>query len=235
MITAPATTGQHRFSIGDFVWATGPDRVDRLAILADADHQERPADACRCGCATGTPSDQVTILSTGPAQDGINTSRVSSAQLAIAEPGSDDGPQARALTEALVARCIGDREEASRARDEAQRHATSLEETIASMRAYAIDRHRAGEICRGGLNEFLDAHDLPLYEPSYKATVEVSVCVEVHCGQDEYRDDLDQIVRDHITVGTDDSDRLYIDDFSIDYGAFSGIEEITDGIEEITG
>src|SRR5918992_143472 len=47
-----------------------------------------------------------------------------------------------------------------------QRH-DQAQQTIASMRDYAISKHRDGTICRDGLNEFLRAHDLEEYVPQY--------------------------------------------------------------------
>jgi hypothetical protein len=39
------------------------------------------------------------------------------------------------------------------------------ERVLSDIRAYAVDKHQDGTICRGGLNDFLTAFGLPEYEP----------------------------------------------------------------------
>jgi hypothetical protein len=89
-----------------------------------------------------------------------------------------------------------------------QDQAEAARETIRSMRAYAIGKHLDGTICRDGLNEFLAAHDLELYEPRYTAQVTITVDVEVDDA--EGRTDAWNLIREHIEVSSADDDRVQI-------------------------
>lgn len=75
------------------------------------------------------------------------------------------------------------------------------------MRAYAIGKHLEGEICRDGLNGFLAAHDLDLYEPRYTARVTLSFDVEVGA---EDSDDADSIICDCIEATSSDDNQAHI-------------------------
>lgn len=241
MPTELLSTDQLSFQIGDVVHLTDPDGPDRLAVVAATAHQPELADRCRCGCAAGTPSDQVTLLcvephSTGDAEDagvagnadGFHTVQASTTRLVPAGPSTpQQDQQARLLLDALVKRCISDREAAERRYEQAQGRATAAQETITSMRTYAIDRHRDGEICRQGLNDFLRAHDLDPYAPTYDATVDVTLHLTVDCEPDEDKDDIDWIIKHHLTVDSDDPCRLQIHDFSLEYDAIRDVQETT--------
>lgn len=85
--------------------------------------------------------------------------------------------------------------------------ALEAEEKITSMREYAIERHRAGDICRDGLNDFLRYHDLPEYPQHRSATVRVEFDVRLpYCDDSE----ADARVRDYVTVGTEDENMVEI-------------------------
>ena len=53
------------------------------------------------------------------------------------------------------------------------------EQTIADIRAYAIDRHLEGAFCRDGLNTALRHFDLDPYQPRYQVPVTVSATVHI--------------------------------------------------------
>jgi DNA-binding transcriptional regulator YdaS (Cro superfamily) len=83
--------------------------------------------------------------------------------------------------------------------------AQEADDKIAAMRAYAIERHQRGDICRGGLNDFLVAHELEPYQPRYSATVSLTVDVEV-----ETDEDPEDVLRYGLNVSADDDDEISI-------------------------
>lgn len=217
-------------SIGDVVWFTEANEIDRLALVAAVTHQPAPPGVCQCGCASGTPSDQVTVTFTNPANGITQTAQTTTVWLR--QPSEPLTPQqqeiVRKLTNDLLIRCIRERDRADRLVEQTCHRADVAEATITSMRAYAIEKNRAGTICREGLNEFLQAHDLPTYAPRYEARVVLTLRVTVDCEDGEDEDDVQRIIEGNLTIDTDDSDRLRIDDWSVDYDAVSDVEEITD-------
>lgn len=85
--------------------------------------------------------------------------------------------------------------------------ALDAEEKITSMRAYAIERHRAGDICEEGLNAFLRYHDLPEYPQRRSGTVRLEFDVSLpDC--DEF--EVSERVRDYVMVSTADEDMVLI-------------------------
>jgi len=94
----------------------------------------------------------VTLLCPGPQDtgntDGVHTVQASTTQLRIpAEPDAQQERQTRVLLGELVNRCVSGQEAT-------QRETAAAKATITSMRNYAIERHRDGDICREGLNDF---------------------------------------------------------------------------------
>lgn len=224
------TQDQTCFSVGDVVWFTEADDIERLALVAGITHQPAPPGACQCGCASGTPSGQVTVTFANPA-NGV-TQTVQTTSVWLRRPSEPLAPQQQEilqkLTKDLLSLCIRDRDRADQLVEETSHRADVAEATIRSMRAYAIDKSRDGTICRGGLNEFLQAHDLPTYAPRYEARVALTLRVAVDCADDEDEDDIRRIVETNLTIDTDDSDCLRVDDWSLDYDAVSDVEEVTD-------
>lgn len=218
------------FSVGDVVWFTEADEVGRLALVAGVTHQPTLPGTCRCGCGSGTPSDQVTVTFTSPLSGITQIAQTTTMRLRQAsEPLTPQQQEiVRKLTNDLLNWCIRERDRADRLAEETSRRADAAEATINLMRAYAIDKSRDGTICRGGLNEFLQAHDLPTYAPRYEARVALTLRVTVDCDDDEDEDDLQRIIESNLAIDTDDSDRLRIDDWSVDYDAVSHVEEVTD-------
>lgn len=166
---------------------------------------------------------------TSSADGGVRSVQVSTERLRPASGGVEQDRQARILLSTLVGRCLSDRAAAERRCEQAQQAASVAEETIASMRGYAIDRHRDGEICRQGLNDFLRAHGLEPYAPTFDATVEVILQVTVGCEPDEDRDDIDRIIERNLVVDTEDPSSMQVHDFSLAvYDAVCGVEELPD-------
>lgn len=223
MSTALLSADQRSFRVGDLVIWTDLDGPDHLAVVADTTHQPTPAGLCRCGCAAGEPSDQVTLLcpgAEGTGNNGVHNVQASTTQLRIpAEPDTQHEQQTRMLLSELVNRCVSGREAA-------QRETAAAKATITSMRNYAIDRHRDGDICREGLNDFLRHHDLAPYAPTYDVTVDLTLQVTVDCESDEDKGDLGWMIREYLTVGSNDSSRLWVDDFSLGYDAIREIKEL---------
>ena len=232
MSTELLSADRRSFRVGDVVSLTGPGGLDLLAVVSGTIHQPTPAGLCRCGCAAGEPSGQAILLCLDPegtgSADGIHTVQASTTRLrAPAQPGTpEQEQQTRMLLGELVNRCVSGQESAERRCEQAQRGIAAVQATIDSMRSYAIDRHREGEICREGLNDFLRAHDLAPYAPTYGATVDLKLRVRVNCDADEQKGDLGWIIREHLTVDSDGSSRLQIDDFSLGYDDIDDIEEI---------
>jgi hypothetical protein len=56
-------------------------------------------------------------------------------------------------------------------------HAQRAEEKIADMRRYAIQAHQDHDICRAGLDDFLETFDLAPYRPQFSALVDLRVRV----------------------------------------------------------
>jgi hypothetical protein len=166
-----------------------PHGVPQLAIVADL---------------AGSDTAQV-ITAGGPGEsDDLITQTIAHASLMTAPDELDAAQQdlARRLTLQFAAQAS---EYAARLRADCihlQGQAEDAYAKIASMRAYAIGKHLDGEICRDGLNGFLAAHDLDLYEPRYTARVTITVDVEVDGAEDS--DDADSIIRDCVEATSSD-------------------------------
>jgi hypothetical protein len=105
------------------------------------------------------------------------------------------------------------REDTDRLRSEA-RSIDALHTTkLADIRAYAIERHRTDEICRSGLDDFLDHFGMPEYQPRIKVQFRITGCYEVDSHNEEE-------VRDAAT------ELMYVDLHSID-GLVSDSDEYT--------
>jgi hypothetical protein len=70
-------------------------------------------------------------------------------------------------------------------REAATATADELHTVLPRIRAYAIERHREGLICRQGLNDFLAEFELPEYDPRLKVTYTITGSFEVD-GADEH-------------------------------------------------
>ncbi|GAA3386318.1 hypothetical protein [Cryptosporangium minutisporangium] len=108
----------------------------------------------------------------------------------------------RALGQLLPAhRAAGERideltAELARIRDA---HDTQLSE----IRAYAVTAHQRGEICRAGLNHFLDRFGLGRYQPRHVVTFTITGDFEVTPGTDRSSWLTEQDVLAHLLVVTD--------------------------------
>lgn len=109
------------------------------------------------------------------------------------------------LTRRLTIRLAADaRDRTEQMREEA----SAAHQKIDSMRAYAIEKHLDGTICREGLNDFLTAHDLDIYRPSHRAQVTVRLDVQVNGADDQY--EADAMTRNCIEVSSNDEDDVWI-------------------------
>jgi hypothetical protein len=134
-----------------------------------------------------------------PGSDEVMTRLISCSALTAAARELDTAEQelSRRLSLRLVAEV---RDQAERMREQVG----AAHRKIASMRAYAIDKHLDGTICRDGLNDFLEAHDLDLYQPRYIGRVSVSFDVEAYDADDEY--EATQTMRNCVEVSSDDGE-----------------------------
>lgn len=83
-------------------------------------------------------------------------------------PVSDTGQQVECLGRA-VTKLLGEARSQTAHLDGARADLAAAQQrhtdVLADIREYAISRHELGDICRGGLNEFLRHFDLTQYEP----------------------------------------------------------------------
>jgi len=97
-------------------------------------------------------------------------------------------------------------------------------DTIARIRAYAIGKHRSGDICRTGLDEFLEEFALGEYDPRVRVSFTIVGTYEV--SSDDVRaartdadgylhvdlDRLDNVVPDSDDVTVTVTSALVVDD-----------------------
>ena len=135
-----------------------------------------------------------------------------------AEPIGDPAREAAVLRRAL--RSV--QAQATTAQRQLSEAATEHSGQLARIRAYAIAKHRSGDICRSGLDEFLEEFGLTVYEPhlrvhftitgSYRVTGEdtgeARRDAEGYLGVDLSR--LDNVVDDSedVSVSVDDVEAL---------------------------
>jgi hypothetical protein len=76
--------------------------------------------------------------------------------------------------------------------DQAQLDGTDArhQKVLDDIRSYAVERHIAGDICRSGLNTFLETFSLPTYEPRIRVSYTITGSYEVDT------DDPDAAARD---------------------------------------
>ncbi|ROO52759.1 hypothetical protein EDC02_7700 [Micromonospora sp. Llam0] len=101
---------------------------------------------------------------------------------------------------------------AERLDEQRQRHVGQ----VAEIRAYAIDRHRDGDICRDGLDKFLDHFGLDPYEPRHRVqfTISGSFAVTPENGRDT--DGTGYDVREYLRLDTDQVDGVDEDSVTFD-------------------
>ncbi|MEJ3745522.1 hypothetical protein WEI85_19800 [Actinomycetes bacterium KLBMP 9797] len=64
-------------------------------------------------------------------------------------------------------------------REEREQRSSDHEQVLGRIRQYAIDKHRTGDICRGGLDAFLDHFDMSPYEPRLRVNFHITGSVQV--------------------------------------------------------
>jgi hypothetical protein len=179
---------------GTFVQFNPDGDGPQLAIVADAADGGTVQVIARC-----CPDDDE-LFTRAAARGGLTT-----------PPGELDAAQ-QALAQHLVVTLVGQARDRTRQLEyslaEAREDAGAARRTIESMRAYAIGKHLDGTICREGLNDFLAAHDLDLYEPRYTARVTASFDVEVYDVGNDYS--ATAMIRDRIEITSEDEDEVRI-------------------------
>jgi hypothetical protein len=180
---------------GAIVLARLDDDFPRLAIVTDLPDSETA---------------QV-IPASGPDEaDDLRARTIARACLMAAPDELDTTQQHMARYLTLKLACHA-QEYASRLRSDCirlQEQADAADRKIASMRAYAISKCDDGTICQEGLNEFLAAHDLDLYEPRHTARVTIALDVEVD-GADDFSEAA-SMIRDCIEATSSDDDQVRI-------------------------
>jgi len=193
-ITTQARAEVPAFDVGTIVVAQPGGGDARLAIVTGL-----PDDGTAQVILPGEPGSNDLIINLVPCQslaaapDELDTSEQMLARRLIRQLAADASDQAARL-----------RSECARS----QQGAAAASATIESMRAYAIGKHLDGTICLDGLNEFLAAHDLALYQPRHTAQVAITVDVEVEDADDS--SEAASLIREHIEVSSADDDRVCI-------------------------
>lgn len=190
------------------VTAEPPD-VQAGSIVQFSPDGDRPQLALVADAADGSGTVQV-ITPCCPDDDDLIIRAAARGSL-MAPPAELDTAQ-WALAQRLTVRlaCLaGDRTQALQASLAGVREqADAAHRKIDSMRAYAIGKHLDSTICREGLNDFLAAHDLDLYEPRYTARVTATFDVEVYDAGNDYA--ATSMIRDRIEITSEDEDEVRI-------------------------
>jgi len=168
--------------------------------------------APRLGIVTSLDGPDCAEVITAAGDDGGTvTAGLSRAILEPAPPVLDDAQQAlaRRLTLEFAAQAchrVGQlRSQVTHLRQQAD----AAHAKITAMRAYAIGKHKDGDICQDGLNAFLAAHDLELYQPRYAARIVIRANVEVTGADDENQ--AARMIRDLIEVTSTDEAGVQVD------------------------
>lgn len=115
------------------------------------------------------------------------------------------------------------REDTDRLRSEARGIDALNTKKLAEIRAYAIERHRADEICRAGLDDFLDHFGMPEYQPRIKVQFQITGYYEVDShNEDEVRDAATEQM--YVDLHSIDGLVHYSDEYTI---TVTGIEDVT--------
>jgi hypothetical protein len=140
--------------------------------------------------------DQVVVV--GRADDGqvevwslghITRRDADTAVTAVSDPAVRDGLMGAAVHGLAVQRNAAT-ERAAQAVAERDRDRDAHEQVLTDIRAYAVDKHQNGDICRSGLNDFLEHFGLAVFEPR------VRVCFTISGSYDVEGDDADAAHRD---------------------------------------
>jgi hypothetical protein len=108
---------------------------------------------------------------------------------AVSDPAARDDLLAAAVRGLGVQRHTAT-QQAARAVEDRDRDRESHARVLADIRAYAVDKHQSGDICRGGLNDFLTAFGLPEFQPRVRVRYTLTGSYEVDA------DDADAADRD---------------------------------------
>src|SRR6266568_671398 len=186
--TLTATTPVQGIKAGTIMLAQLEDDRPQLVIVADL----------------ADDSDTVWVVTPSDPDSEDLTTRVISRGTLTAAPHELEAAQ-QDLAQRLTLRLAAD---AGARAEQMREQANAAHRKIASMRTYAIDKHLDGTICRDGLNDFLAAHDLDLYQPRHSARVTVSLDVEVYEADDRY--EAARMIRNCIEVSSNDDDEVRV-------------------------
>jgi hypothetical protein len=128
---------------------------------------------------------QVEVWSFG----GLTRRDADTAVSAVTDPAARDDLLAAAVR-GLDAQRHTAIQRAARAVEDRDRERGNHEQVLTDIRAYAVDKHQDGEICRGGLNDFLTAFGLPEFAPRVRVRYTLTGSYEVDA------DDADAAGRD---------------------------------------
>lgn len=142
---------------------------------------------------------------------------------AVTDPAARDNLLAAAV-HGLAEQQHAATERATRAVEDRDRDRETHERVLAEIRAYAVDKHQDGSICRGGLNDFLTAFGLPEYAPRVRVRYTLSGSYEVDA------DDADADAANRDARGYLKPDLSELDNVLEDSDTFS---VHVDGVEEL--
>ncbi len=139
----------------------------------------------------------------------------------VTDPAARDGLLAE-VVHGLAEQRHAATERATHAVEDRDRDRETHERVLTDIRAYAVDKHQAGDICRSGLNDFLTAFGLPEFQPRVRVryTLSGSYDVDAEDGDAAHRDargylkpdlsELDNVLDDSdtFTVHVDDVEEL---------------------------
>jgi hypothetical protein len=135
--------------------------------------------------------DQVVVV--GRADDGqvevwslghITRRDADTAVTAVSDPAARDGLVGAAVHGLAVQRNAATERTAQAVADR-DRDRDAHEQVLTDIRAYAVDKHQDGDICRDGLNAFLEAFGLPVFQPRVRVRYTVSGSYDVEGSDDD--------------------------------------------------
>jgi hypothetical protein len=103
---------------------------------------------------------------------------------AVSDSATWDGLVAAAVRGLAVQRNAAT-QRAAQAVTDRDRDREAHEQVLSDIRAYAVDKHLDGDICRDGLNAFLTAFGLPVFQPRVRVRYTVSGSYDVEGSDDD--------------------------------------------------
>ncbi len=141
----------------------------------------------------------------------------------IIDPARRDELVHRALRTLAVARHAAT-QQVVQARGERDRQQDAHAAVLRDIRRYAIDRHLDNEICREGLDAFLERFGLDPYQPRLRVRFRISGSVEVDT---ENRQEAEYQVQTYLGVDTSNVDNVVEDSDDIQVSV-TALEQVKD-------